>query len=141
MTIKTFFFNVLSSRWEPKILHNIHGRVRIHIPVLKKVPGEFQKDAEELVSMASLISEINHASVSFITGNILVKYDHREVSAEDILKAFIFLNQLLIRNGEQILSNPGMEISGLKKKLPGILLKINLKTFDIKEFEANASET
>lgn len=138
MKIKKVFFNVFAGRLEPKILHNIPGRVRIHFPILKKIPGEFHQDTEELLSMATLIREINNTSVSFITGNILIRYNHRQVSAEDILKAFIFLNQLFIRHREKILSNPGQEISELKKKLPAILAKIDLKTFDIKEIEANA---
>jgi hypothetical protein len=138
MKIKKVLFNVFASRLEPKILHHTPGRVRIHLPILKKIPGEFHQDTEELLSMTSLIREIDNTSVSFITGNILIHYNHQQVSAEDILKAFIFLNQLVIRNREQIISNPGQEILELKKKLPAILPKINLKTFDIKEIEANA---
>lgn len=138
MSIKKALFNVLSGHLEPKILHQTNGRVRIHLPVLKRIPGEFHYEAEELLAMASFNPAIDDASVSFVSGNILIHFDSQQVSARDILKVFIFLNQLFLRNREQLLSNPGVQLSELKQKLPDFLARINLKTFNAKEFENHA---
>ena len=138
MSLKTVLFNVLTARWEPKIVHETRGRVRINIPLLKKIPPEFRDDAGELLAMASLIPGIQNATVSFVTANALIHFDHRKLSPPDILNAFIFLKQFIIDNRNHASDSPGHQLEALKEKLPGMLRDIDLKTLNTKEFQYNA---
>ncbi|CAB1063233.1 hypothetical protein D1BOALGB6SA_8016 [Olavius sp. associated proteobacterium Delta 1] len=69
-----------------RIVHRLPGRIRIHIPVLEKLPEDwwiFLRPSTELIRMRK---GINTAGVQPITGSLLIDYDRKEIDEADILK-------------------------------------------------------
>jgi len=70
----------LNYRWlviqmRPRVVHRLPGRLRIHIPALKKVDSEFHEISETLLYKFHLPEGIEIAKVNYISGNIVVNYD------------------------------------------------------------------
>jgi len=90
----------------PRVIHRIPGRLRIHVPALKKVQPEYNDIVDSIFTKSHLPDGIEQTKINFITGNILVKYDLNEISeknslnwifdikkiAEDIFLKFLNLN-------------------------------------------------
>ena len=69
-----------------RIVHRLPGRIRIHIPVLEKLPEDwwiFLKPSTELIRMRK---GINSAGIQPITGSLLIDYDPKEMDEAGILK-------------------------------------------------------
>jgi hypothetical protein len=63
--------------------HHIPGRLRVKSPLLKKNPPLAAR-AEQLLKSLSGVDAI---AANPVTGSIVVRYDSRETSSEDILRA------------------------------------------------------
>ena len=137
MGIKEAIINALSTGWEPQIVHQTPGRLRVHLPLLKKVPGHYHRDTAGFIAMASLIPGIHETSASPVTGNVLIRFDHQRFTVGDIMNAFSVLNQLAIRNSPGKSASPAQRIGELRSKLPGILPGIDLKTLNVEELETH----
>jgi len=59
----------------PRVIHRIPGRLRLHIPALKKVEAEFQEVSNLLISDFHLPAGIKLARINYISGNIVINYD------------------------------------------------------------------
>ena len=69
-----------------RIAHRLPGRIRIHIPVLEKLPEDwwiFLKPSAEIIRMGK---GINTAGIQPITGSVLIDYDPKEMDEAGILK-------------------------------------------------------
>ena len=69
-----------------RITHSLPGRIRIHIPVLKKLPKKwwiYRKPSTELIRMKK---GINTAEVQPITGSVLIEYDPEVIDETGVLK-------------------------------------------------------
>lgn len=69
----------------PRILHRIPGRLRIHIPVLRQITGDFQNITYSLLNDFTLPNGILSVNINFITGNILIEYEVNISSEKEIL--------------------------------------------------------
>ena len=70
----------------PKILHSLPGRLRLHLPLLKKIQNE---NAEWDTMISQYLEQpqgIESASVNLITGNVLFNYDPELLSERDIIQ-------------------------------------------------------
>lgn len=72
----------------PRVLHALPGRLRLHVPGLKR----WGRDHDALVSLTARLlaapAGIHDVSPCVATGNILVRYDAEQLS-EDELVAFL----------------------------------------------------
>ena len=69
-----------------RITHSLPGRIRIYIPVLKKLPRKwwaYKKPSTELIRMKK---GINSAEVQPITGSLLIEYDPEVINETGVLK-------------------------------------------------------
>lgn len=71
MIISDIIFNL---HMNFKVIHSIPGRMRIHVPVAKKIPAEWQFD-NSYFEMAQIIPGIKKIDFSYVTCNALITYD------------------------------------------------------------------
>ena len=69
----------------PRVIHRIPGRLRIHVPALKKVLPEYNDIVDSIFVKSHLPEGIEQTKVNFITGNILVNYDLNETNEKHTL--------------------------------------------------------
>jgi hypothetical protein len=70
---------------KPRVVHRLPGRVRVHIPALRQVTLAFQTIVDVLVTKFSLPTGIENVKINYITGNLLILYDHKCIQEKDVL--------------------------------------------------------
>jgi len=75
----------LLMQMRPRVIHRIPGRLRIHVPALKKVQPEYNEIVDSIFTKSHLPEGIEQTKVNFITGNILVNYDLNETNEKNTL--------------------------------------------------------
>jgi hypothetical protein len=71
---------------KPRVVHRIPGRLRVHIPALRQVSEEFQNIVDVLVTKFSFPTGIEQVSTNYITGNLLILYDHTSAEEKAVLE-------------------------------------------------------
>ncbi len=92
--IENFMINTL---YKFQVLHSIPGRLRLHIPHIKKIPANWHLE-ESYFELAKRIKGIDKLELSFVTGNVLVLYDTKLTSEQDIIKNLKDLGKLAVQN-------------------------------------------
>ena len=71
---------------KPRVVHRIPGRLRVHIPALRQVSVDFQNIVDVLVTKFSFPKGIQDVTTNYITGNLLIFYDHTIVKEKAVLE-------------------------------------------------------
>ncbi len=69
----------------PRVIHRLPGRIRVHIPALKKVDDRFQEIVSVLLKGFTLPEHFNQVKITYATGSILVTYKHDKISERQIM--------------------------------------------------------
>ena len=104
-----------------RIVHRLPGRIRIHIPILKKLPKKwwiYRKPSIELIRMKK---GIYAAEVQPVTGSLLIEYDPEIINETGVLKWLetLVVNFLEIETQSDPLeeSNIGLRFALLQNRL------------------------
>ncbi len=65
-----------------KILHEIHGRVRLHVPTLKGLDARTRQLETELAALAGVTRAVANAA----TGTVVVEFDTTQTGAKGIIR-------------------------------------------------------
>ena len=79
---------------KPRVVHRLPGRIRVHIPALRQVTDEFQTVVNVLLTKFTLPGGIEKVTINFITGNLLIHYDHRSVQEKVVLEWLSDLSEI-----------------------------------------------
>ncbi len=85
-----------------KVVHSIPGRIRIHIPMSRKIPREWKQTLENLDRLKNF-EGIREVNFSVITGNALIYYDPEKISDKQIIDT--------LRQIAKVLNNHRRELS------------------------------
>ena len=69
-----------------RITHRLPGRIRIHIPALRKLPQEWQIYLEPAAGLINMRKGINTVKVQPVTGSLLITYDSGKIKEADIIQ-------------------------------------------------------
>jgi hypothetical protein len=58
-----------------RIVHRLPGRIRIHIPILEKLPGEWLTYSEHTAELIKMRNGIEKVKIRPITGSLIICYD------------------------------------------------------------------
>lgn len=70
-----------------KVVHSIPGRMRIHIPIAKKIPEALHLSDRHFEAF-KMVKGINDVRFSYMTCNAIVEYDLTKTTEEKILSNF-----------------------------------------------------
>lgn len=88
----------------PRIVHQLPGRLRVHIPALLHI-SSFQKEFEELLTRLLLLPKgIKKAKVQCLTGNVLIEYEDQVLSEKEILRWIRQIGNVLIKEQNNFLN-------------------------------------
>lgn len=68
------------------IVHHLPGRLRLHIPALERLDPEWQKYEPGLLDLIKLEDGLIDVKLSILSGRALIRYDHRKIDKEGILR-------------------------------------------------------
>jgi len=70
---------------KPRVVHRLPGRMRVHIPALRQVSLEFQEIVDVLLTGFMYPEGIQKVTINYITGNLLILYDHQFIQEKSVL--------------------------------------------------------
>ena len=68
-----------------RIAHRLPGRIRIYLPVLERLPEDWQMFLKPSTELIRMRKGINTAEIQPITGSLLIDYDPEEMDEAGIL--------------------------------------------------------
>ena len=86
----------------PRILHQLPGRIRFHLPILKRLPKTHGATAELVARLLSVPEGIAEVSPCLTTGNVLVRFDSNNLTSDHVLKYMNTVTQLSMHNRDQL---------------------------------------
>ena len=98
MRVEDLIFKVLLRF---KVVHSIPGRIRIHIPMSRKIPKEWKQSLENLDRLKEL-EGIREVDFSMITGNALVHYDPEKISEKEIIETLREIAKVLKTHRQEL---------------------------------------
>ncbi len=85
----------------PRVTHRLPGRLRLRVPLLRKLPDEWLQTAQILEQVMCSPDGIRSVRSSRTTGSILVEYDPDMLSEADVLGFIRTLLELLWRHRDR----------------------------------------
>ncbi len=87
---------------QPRVSHRLPGRLRLHIPLLRKLPEDWAALASILEEALAAPEGIRRAKGDRRTGSLLIDYDPEQLKESDILAYLRGLLNVLLRYHHQI---------------------------------------
>lgn len=84
--------------FKPRVLHRLPGRLRVHVPSLKKIPSERSDLADLIAALITIPDEIREVRPDLVTGNALILYDADRAREDQILDYVNALLEIILRN-------------------------------------------
>ena len=69
-----------------RVVHRLPGRIRIHIPILEKLPSGWTTFSEHTAELIKMKNGVEKVKIQPVTGSLLIHYDPEQVEETDILK-------------------------------------------------------
>jgi hypothetical protein len=66
-------------------VHRLPGRIRIHIPILEKLPGDWLTYSELTAELIKMRNGIEDVKIQPVTGSLLIRYEPDQIEEADIL--------------------------------------------------------
>ncbi len=92
--------------FKPRVLHRLPGRLRVHLPWLKKVTGNRSEIIDLLTALFTVPDQIREVSTDHVSGNILILYDAASVKEDEVLGYLSALFEVILRNRERLEAQP-----------------------------------
>lgn len=99
MIVESLLLNTL---YKIQVVHSLPGRLRLHIPYIKKIPKEWHIE-DNYFNIAQRICGIKKVDVCYQTANALVLYDKEVLSEDDVLKLFKDMASIGMRHRDEFL--------------------------------------
>ena len=102
---------------KPRVLHSIPGRIRLHVPMLKKVKPGSEQWVPLLAEMLGTPVGIHEVTPCITTGNILLKYNLEQLSESDIVNFLKALTTIFYSHREELERVNGKDPDVIKQRL------------------------
>jgi hypothetical protein len=93
---------LLAPLLKPTVVHRLPGRLRVHIPLLRRIPENRPQITGLIESLLAAPAEIERVSVCRVTGNVLLCYDAESADEERVLQLLHKLTGLATRYGKTL---------------------------------------
>jgi hypothetical protein len=118
MSIKTAIF----SRWyAPRVMHRLPGRLRIGVPLLRRVPPQDRSLTDQLEPLFLLPEGIESVDVGFLTGNMLVRFDAGVLSEQQVMNWTSVLWRLISEHWDRLAALPVKRVGTVVARVRQVL--------------------
>jgi hypothetical protein len=97
-----FLSGLIEAALQPRVVHSLPGRIRIHVPVLEKLPPTVSIENGQLIEVLSFFPGIQSLSFSSVTGNLLIHYDTQQMERDSILNGLRVIGRTLIKHRQRL---------------------------------------
>lgn len=106
----------------PRVIHRLPGRLRVHIPLLRRLPREHQGLADAVGSLLAAPEGIRQVRVSLHTGNSLLLFDPDQLTEGEILEYLRGVLDVFLRHRERLAEVPPERLPLVLSRLEPVLL-------------------
>jgi hypothetical protein len=100
--LKNLFDTVVNVMLNPRVVHSLPGRLRIHIPALRRVTDNWQLEEDSVARLVNTLPGIHSVSVSYITGNLLIQYNQDRITEEKLIAWIQKIGRVLLQKRRQL---------------------------------------
>jgi hypothetical protein len=104
-----------------RVVHRLPGRLRLHVEALRSVPEASRHLADEVARLLALPEGVESVDVSFVTGNLLVRYDVSHITEQEILDYYRGVLALALKHWDKLSELPGDRCSLIVDRIEGVL--------------------
>ena len=123
-------FDFLKKRFNPyttpRVVHNLPGRLRLHIPVLERLSSRWHRYSLPVAELINIKQGIQNTNIQPATGSVLITYDADMLGQKDVFNwlesiATIVKNNvrnytsLSEHNFESLLNRVKIQLTALEK--------------------------
>jgi len=108
-----------------RVLHRLPGRLRVRIPALNLVHASKRGIAEAVVDGLPMPKGVNTLQPSFVTGNVLLTYDTKIISEQQVIEHIEWLVKFSIKHRHKLMMVPPHELPRVVKQLKDYLERLN----------------
>jgi len=117
----------------PRVIHRLPGRLRIRIPLLRRLQGEHQGLADAVGSLLAAPEGIRHIDVSLHTGNALLHFEPGQLTEKEILDYLRGVLEIFLRHRDRFAQVPPERLPAVVSRLEPVLRnavrrKLSLRT-------------
>jgi hypothetical protein len=87
---------------KPRIVHSIPGRLRLKVPLLRKIDKKHHGYTDLVCRLLSVPDGIDSVSASPISGTVLLHYDTESVSEQEVLLFISSLTRVIVAQKEEL---------------------------------------
>ena len=105
----------------PRVIHRLPDRLRIHIPLLRRLDREHQGLANAVGTLLAAPDGIDRVTVSLDTGNALLSFDPQQVTEKEILDYLRSALEVFLRHRQRLAAVPAERLPEVIDKLKEVL--------------------
>jgi hypothetical protein len=112
---------ILSRIYSPKVKHRLPGRLRLNVPILKKIPRRKENLFSKFEKLFLLPDGIDDVKASPVSGSIVVSYNPEEIKEENVIHWVGTLWRLIGENYDRLAEIELDEIDNVISRIVPIL--------------------
>jgi hypothetical protein len=117
----------------PRVVHRLPGRLRIHIPLLRRLQREHQGLADAVGALLTAPDGIEQVTVSLDSGNALLLFDQQQLTEGEVLDYLRGVLEIFLRHRERFAQVPTERLPAVVSRLEPVLRdavrrKLSLRT-------------
>ena len=102
---------------KPRIVHALPGRIRLHLPYLKRWGHDFEEVCSLTARLLATPDEITDVSACITTGNVLVRYDAERLSEADLMAFLTSVVKIVIAHRQDWQTVRAEDLARLERRL------------------------
>jgi hypothetical protein len=88
----------------PRVVHNLPGRLRLHIPVLERLSSRWHRYSAPVAELIKIKQGIQNTNIQPATGSVLITYDADMLGQEDVFDWLESIATIVKNNGRNYTS-------------------------------------
>jgi hypothetical protein len=100
--LNTLFNTAAAMAINPKIVHSLPGRLRLHIAALRMVPEQWRMAPSAVSRVLASLPSIRDVTWNYITGNVLIEYDSETISEQTVIEAIKRAGRFIVDRRERL---------------------------------------
>ncbi len=128
MSIIDFIFK---QSFKVEVLHTLPGRLRLHVPLLKRIASDFTPTLETIEELLFTVPGIITVTPNYISGNMLIIYDDKSINTKSIINCLHVIWKTLVTNRSYIMDVDEKKLDITTKKIIKYLKDENIHLVNI----------
>jgi hypothetical protein len=107
----------LRNALRPRVAHSLPGRVRLHIPALRRIPADWTQAQSLLTRLFRVPDGVRSVELELRTGSALIEYDGGVTSEADVLAYLGGVMSLIRKHWDDFAKVPEDQVNALADRL------------------------